>query len=66
MEGYVIGLGIVIITAIIALSICACCCKIDLCRGTKKEKIPLLNTEYILETMEEKSLLVFRLHKYYT
>jgi hypothetical protein len=44
MKGYVVGLGIVIVTAIIALSICACFCKIDVCRGSKKEKIPLLNT----------------------
>lgn len=45
MKGYVIGLGIVIVTTIIALSICSCLCKTNACIGTKKEKISLLNTE---------------------
>jgi hypothetical protein len=49
MKGYVVGLGIVIVTAIIALSICVCCCKIDVCRGSKKEKISLLNTTIYTE-----------------
>jgi hypothetical protein len=49
MQYYAIGLGIVIITTIIAISICACLCKSDICTNNKKEKIPLLNTNIYIE-----------------
>jgi hypothetical protein len=45
MEYYVLGLGIVIITTIISLSICTCLCRTTICGSNKREKIPLLYTQ---------------------
>ncbi len=49
MDYYAVGLCITIITAIISLSICACCCKINTCSDRKYEHNPLLDTHNYVE-----------------